>query len=79
LKAIQLLVDDAAKCLLAAGEEGKIRMAEALRDRDFEKVNDLGMAAVAIMMAANTVRECQVALNMIKNAIRVSGKEEGEN
>jgi hypothetical protein len=79
VRAIQMLVDDAAKCLLAAGEEGKIRMAEALRDRDFEKVNELGMAAVAIMMAATTVRECQVALNMIKNAIRVSGKDEGDN
>lgn len=79
MRSIQMLVDDSLKCLVAAGEEGKIRMSEAIRDKNYEKINELGMVAVAVMMAACTVRECTVALDMIKNAVRVKPFEGEDN
>jgi hypothetical protein len=76
---MQRLIDDALRCVVNAAEEGKIRTLEALQDKDYQRVNELGMAAVAIMIAAATLDECRVALKMIKNAVKVSGEDKENN
>jgi hypothetical protein len=52
-------------CLIQASEECKLKSVEALNQSDYNKLNSMGLIAVALTMAAATVQECLIAIDIV--------------